>query len=165
MAAPDPEVVRALEAGALHAFRDWPNAAVPQLAAGVYTIWRGEELLYVGVAGRGLTAEQINERRSGAGKRGGLFSRLNSHASGRRSGDQFCVYVCDRLVLPTLTCEQIADIAAGYQSLDRLTRGYIREHLAYRFVEVTDGRAAYGMEARVRSGALDMGVPLLNPLR
>ena len=159
------DALSALQSGALHAFRDWPNAAVSQLAAGVYTIWRSEELLYVGMAGRGLTAEQINKRRSAGGKPGDLLSRLSSHASGRRSGDQFCVYVCDRLVLPTLTREQIAEIAAGHLSLDRLTRGYIREHLAYRFVEITDGRAGYEMEAQVRSGALDVGVPLLNPLR
>ena len=27
-------------------------------------------------------------------------------AAGRRSGDQFCAYVCDRLVVPDLTTEK-----------------------------------------------------------
>jgi hypothetical protein len=49
--------------------------------------------VYVGVAGR-------NPR--GAG----LASRLRSHASGRRSGDQFCGYVADQYVLPELTPER-----------------------------------------------------------
>ena len=32
-----------------------------------------------------------------------LWTRLGSHASGRRSGDQFNVYICDRFVVPALT--------------------------------------------------------------
>ena len=43
----------------LYRFSDWPNDAVPQVAAGVYTIWRDEQLVYVGMAGRSLTAECI----------------------------------------------------------------------------------------------------------
>jgi hypothetical protein len=45
--------------------------------------------------------------------------------AGRRSGDQFCVYVCDRLVLPTVR-DRIDDIAAGGFSLDQATRDYVR---------------------------------------
>jgi hypothetical protein len=40
--------------------------------------------------------------RVGAGGRvvaKGLWTRLNAHASGRRSGDQFCVYIGDRQVV------------------------------------------------------------------
>jgi hypothetical protein len=57
---------------------------------------------------------------------------LNSHASGRRSGDQFCIYVFDRLVLPSLTRQQIQDAASVRLSLDALVRTFIRESLAYR---------------------------------
>ena len=42
---------------------------------------------------------------------------------------QFCVYVADRLVLPTLTTEQIADIGSGRVQLDTLVRAYIRDRL------------------------------------
>jgi hypothetical protein len=60
----------------------------PGSGAGVYTIWDDEGgLVYAGIAGR-----------NPAGK--GLASRLRSHASGRRSGDQFCVYVADHYVHP-----------------------------------------------------------------
>jgi hypothetical protein len=44
----------------------------------------------------------------------------------RRSGDQFCVYVFDLLILPTLSCEQIESAAHGQLSLDGLTRELIR---------------------------------------
>ena len=36
----------------------------------------------------------------------GLWTRLNSHAIGRSSGDQFCVYACDRFVVPHLSDHQ-----------------------------------------------------------
>ena len=44
------------------------------------------------------------------------LGRLASHASGRRSGDQFLIYVCDRLVLPRLG-NRIGEIAGGALSL------------------------------------------------
>ena len=50
----------------------------------------------------------------------GLWTRLDSHASGRRSGDQFCVYVCDRFVVARLSDQQQAQIGDGLLSLDTL---------------------------------------------
>jgi hypothetical protein len=93
----------------------------------------------------------------------GLYTRLQSHASGRRSGDQFCVYVADRLVLPTLSQTDIADIASGRHSMDAFVRRYIHENLSYRFVMVRDGAAAYGLEAMIKGGEWEHGRPLLNP--
>lgn len=92
------ELLRALEKGSCHRFSDWPNPSVPKVAAGVYTIWENGRLVYVGMSGRGLAAEDIAAPDEPA-KAKGLWTRLDSHASGRRSGDQFCVYVCDRFVV------------------------------------------------------------------
>lgn len=152
--------LQALEGGAVYHFRDWPNRAIPRAVAGVYTIWDGAELIYVGMAGRvkGLLTAQ-------PGRATGLFSRLASHASGRRSGDQFCVYVCDRLVLKELSSEQIEQIAAGRGSLDQLTKHYIHGRLSYRFIQTDDGRTALQIEHLARAGALTVGRPLLNPLK
>ena len=160
----DRDLLEALQSGALHRFSDWPNSEIPQVAAGVYTIWDGDKLVYVGMAGRSLTAETISGYRSETGRRTGLASRLNSHASGRRSGDQFCVYVCDRLVLPTLTESQISEIADGRLSLDSLVRAYIHERLAYRVVETADAVTARLIEHQARRGVLAAGKPHLNPL-
>jgi hypothetical protein len=54
---------------------------------------------------------------------------LASHASGRRSGDQFCIYVFDRLVLPTLGRQQIQNAARGQLPLDSLTRQLLPDHV------------------------------------
>jgi hypothetical protein len=154
--------IKRLEEGPLYLFRDWPNAEVPQVAAGVYTIWRNTKLIYVGMSGRGLTREQIAVHRADADRKG-LYSRLASHAAGRRSGDQFCVYVADRLVLPMLSSEQVNAVGAGRESMDALVRVFIHKYLSYRFVEVSDGAEAGRVEREIRDGALNAGKPLLNP--
>ena len=112
--------------GAIHWFSDWSTTDVPRSGAVVYTIWnRQGSFIYVGMSGRSFTGGA-----EGNGK-AGPWGRLNSHASGRRSGDQFCVYVADRLVLPTLH-NRIPEIADGTLSLDVATRDYIRTNLEHR---------------------------------
>src|SRR5262245_52413579 len=143
---------QALEQGKLHPFADWPNAEA-RVAVGAYTIWEGAQFLYVGVSGRPSKA-------GGGGQ--GLFSRLNAHAGGRRSGDQFCVYVCDRLVLPALAVADLGLVASGRLRLDGRVRDYVRSRLGYRFVAVDDYSLALRVEAAVKRGALGAGKPLLN---
>jgi hypothetical protein len=58
--------VQELETGPLHCFQDWPNGQVPKRAAGVYTVWDGDRLLYVGMSGRAMTAEDLEV--SGGGR-------------------------------------------------------------------------------------------------
>jgi hypothetical protein len=157
------ELLRALEEGARHRFSDWPNQAVPKVAAGVYTIWDHGRFIYVGMAGRGLAAEDIDAPDEPV-KAKGLLNRLNSHAIGRRSGDQFCVYVCDRFIVPHLSGEQQGQVADGGLSLDALTRQYIRERYEFCFVTTSDGGEALALEREVQRGALSAGKPFLNPL-
>ena len=104
--------------GPLHPFTDWPNGGVvPDVAAGTYSIWRADELVYVGMSGRLLSADDIaSARREGRTK--ALYERLEAHASGRRSGNQFCLYVCDRLIVPELDTDQQEQIRRGELSLD-----------------------------------------------
>ena len=150
-----------LSRGAAYSFAEWPNPLVPAFGAGVYTIWhRDSRFIYVGMSGRGMTADTV--RRNAPQ---GIYTRLKSHASGRRSGDQFCVYVADRLVLPILTPEDIAAVGSGRHQMDAFVRRYIHENLRYRFVMLPDGAAAYAIEAVIKSGKWEHGLPLLNPGR
>jgi len=155
--------LHALEAGPCHRFSDWPNESVPKIAAGVYTIWQDHRFIYVGMSGRAMTRE-ATEPPDEPKKAKGLWTRLNSHATGRRSGDQFCVYVCDRFVVPRLTSEQQTEIGDGVLSLDVLTKRYIHDHFDYRYVTLDNGKDAFVLEREVQKGALGVGKPLLNPL-
>ena len=82
--------IEALEQGPLLRFADWPEESLRLSAPGVYTIWHESKFLYVGISWQ----DRPNSK--------GLFGRLNAHASGRRSGDQFCIYICDLFIVPTL---------------------------------------------------------------
>lgn len=138
-------------------FASWPETPVPKGPPGVYTIWRADEFLYIGISWR-----EPSTTVTGLSK--GLWGRLDSHASGRRSGDQFCIYICDRFVLGSLESESIKAVADGHLSLDQLTRSYIREQLGYRFIATESGAEARAIESRVRrEGYLHYGRPYLNP--
>lgn len=144
-----------LEHGQAYRFAEHSTlgAVIPSSGAGVYTIWDDDgELIYVGVAGR-----------NPAGK--GLASRLRSHASGRRSGDQFCVYVADHYVMPELDCGQVEAIRDGTLSMDRLVRERIHAAFVFRFVAVSDYAAALAIESSVKAGCLAAGPSRLNPAR
>ena len=153
-----------LVTGPLFRFADWPNEQVPRRAAGVYTIWRQEEFVYVGMSGRGAKAEDFVATQTQEDQAKWLWTRLGSHASGRRSGDQFNVYICDRFVVPALTPRQQRDIGQGKLLLDQMTKDFIRAHLSYRFVVYPNGAEALAAERALRAGQSSAGRPFLNPL-
>jgi len=158
------EYLQELAFGTEFLFSEWPNSAVPSVAAGVYTIWNHRTLIYVGMAGRGHTEESLASGAAQPKYVTGLRSRLKSHASGRRSGDQFCVYVADRFILPTLKMQEVQAIGLGEVSFDALVRKYIHEFLTYRFVVTRSAQDANEIERMIRRGALKAGPPILNPL-
>ena len=123
-----------------HKFSDWPNSEVPAVAVGVYAVWDGKTLIYCGMSGR-----EFEKAIASAKAKFGLVTRLASHASGRLSGDQFCVYVANRLVIPSLKPEQLARFGTGELNLDRLTKAYINEKLEYQFAFVLSSAEAYAL--------------------
>jgi hypothetical protein len=149
----DDAIIDQLAHGPLHRFADWPNAEVPKVAIGIYTVWRDEELLYVGIAGK---SKNLPAMKASGGK-SGLHSRLGSHASGQRAGDKFCVYVADKILA-----------AAGHSATDDFVRDYVCHHLAYRYF-VFDGLTsedltnANRLERLIQAGDTPLGKPLLNP--
>jgi hypothetical protein len=72
--------LRELSEGALHLFADWPNRDIPAVTAGTYTIWEGADLLYVGMARRGMTAQPDPEEPHRAGF-------VTDSTATRRAGD------------------------------------------------------------------------------
>lgn len=141
-----------------HRSADWPNAEVPAVAAGVYVVWEGDKLIYCGMSGR-----QYEKAITDSRTKYGLLTRLASHASGRLSGDQFCVYVANRLVIPSLVPDQLVQFGTGELRLDSLTKTYIYEKFEYQFAVVPTSKDAYALEAQCRAGAVFGVKPLLNP--
>lgn len=142
---------------------------------GVYTIWWHTDhrpahagsgpFVYVGIAGCKPKAKPDESTPGRSKGRKGLWDRLRTHASGLRSGDQFCVYVADRIVLPMLTPEELEAVAAGTFSIDRRVRSYVAEHLAFRWVETPDAETTRAIEVMLRRGQWEHGRPFLNPER
>lgn len=142
-----------------HRFADWPNPTLPLATAGVYAIWDADQLIYCGMSGREIERAQLAQK-----KRYGLITRLASHASGRLSGDQFCVYVANRLVLPSLQLDELKKFATGENTLDQMTKAYIHQRLEYQFAIVESSKQAYELEKMTRTGSVFGLKPLLNPL-
>lgn len=156
--------VSELQSGPVFAFGDWPCELVPRRAAGVYTVWQDSRFLYAGMSGRGAQREDFVARPGEQSTALGLWTRLSSHASGRRSGDQFNSYICDRFIVPALTPDQQHAISQGQLLLDQLTKTFIHTHLSYRFITCASGTEALAIERAVRAGGLLAGKPILNPL-
>ncbi len=149
----DPDLLDQLRSGPLHRFADFDTVRfdIPGAGAGVYTIWDDEgALIYVGIAGRNPTGKDLR-------------GRLTSHASGRRSGDQFCVYVGDHYVLPTIPRDEITASAESRLSMDLLIRNAIRDHLSFRYVTVPHYRTALAVEQAIKNGHHGQNPPRLNP--
>ena len=112
----------------VHRFADWPNRDVPKGKPGVYLIYHEDRWIYIGMSFKNLQ------------------SRLSSHASGRRSGDQFCVYVGDRLVMSKLSIDQMKGVFSGEYSLDDAIKEFVRSQLSYRYLLVADDPTARALE-------------------
>jgi len=130
----------------VHRFADWPNRDVPKGQPGVYLIYHEGRWIYIGMSFKNLQ------------------SRLSSHASGRRSGDQFCVYVGDRLVMSKLSIDQMKGVFSGEYSLDDAIREFVRSQLSYRYLVVADDPTARALEKHGLEIAKGQGADLLNSI-
>ena len=111
---------------------------------GVYLIYLGNNLEYVGIASANL------------------YGRLNQHARGKRSGDQFCVYVGDRLVMSRLSIDQMKGVFTGLYSLDDAIKEFVRSQLSYQYLVVVDDPTARALEKHGLEIAKGQGAELLN---
>jgi hypothetical protein len=151
-----------LETGELWRFSSL-NEAVPHNIVGVYTIWQNATLIYVGIGGLRVRYREPGDESEPVTAVKGLRGRLEQHKSGDRSGDKFCIYVCDRFVLPSLSGYEIEQVARGELSLDVRTREWINSHYAFRYLETVGGSQARQIEREVQRGVLTAGPPMLNP--
>ena len=133
-------------------FSEDPRRHIPNNGSIIYSVWdKNEKFIYIGISG----LQKSLEKRS-------PLSRMISHASGRRSGDQFCIYIHDFYVIPKLI--EKGEYSPSIGVLDKLTKDFIQSNLSYRFVgfETDDSdEIVRGLENQIKSGAFGFS-PLLN---
>ena len=161
---PTQEQIAELAQSTLHSFGDWPNREIPRVCAGVYAVYdRDERFIYAGMAGASLT-EAVIRQKEAEGKKSGLFDRLNSHASGYRSGDRFNIYIGDLYVLPTLSRGEIKLISRGEWSFDASIKHLIRDELSYRYL-VTANTVVRELESDMQRYGIDGVLPAIDARR
>jgi len=126
---------------------------IPSFGSIIYTVFLDQaEFIYVGIGG--LSGKSVQERNP--------RSRIIQHAQGRRSGDQFCIYIQDFYVIPSIINTQYT-AKKGY--LDTLTKEFIQKRLSYRYLVVqTDDsdKIVRRLERELQNNEHGFGVPKLN---
>ena len=133
-------------------FSEDPRNHIPSNGSIIYSVWdRDDQFIYVGISGTQKSLERRNP-----------VTRMQAHASGRRSGDQFCVYVHDFYVIPKLF--EGGSYTPERGGLDNLSKKYIHENLFYRFVHIRSDDSdvvVRKLEDQIKSGVLGL-TPVLN---
>ena len=126
---------------------------IPSFGSIIYTVFLDRsEYIYVGIGG--LSGKSVQERNP--------RSRIIQHAQGRRSGDQFCIYIQDFYVIPSIINTQYT-AKKGY--LDTLTKEFIQKRLSYRYLVIqTDDsdKIMRRLERELQNNVHGFGVPKLN---
>lgn len=137
-------------------FQENPKHYIPTFGSSIYTVWdRQGNWIYVGIGGQGQSPNTPLHKRNPQ-------SRMIQHRSGRRSGDQFCIYVHDYYVVPNLDLKKYK-FEKGY--LDQKTKEFIQQELSYRFmvIQTLEGRQqVMSIETELKKGLPEFGKPLLN---
>ena len=135
----------------LISFAKDPANYVPGTGSIIFSVWnKKREFLYIGISGTQLRPADREH-----------LTRMRSCWSGTRGGNQFCNYIRDTYIVPTLQKGE-HDLSA----LAELTKEYIRENLSYKFAYSTadDSRKiVQDLRKQIINGDLDPGrVPKLN---
>ncbi len=137
----------------LRAFSTSNIAEIPSFGSIIYTVFLdGANFIYVGIGGlAGATVHDRNPR-----------SRIIQHAQGRRSGDQFCIYIQDFFVIPAIIGKTY-EPKKGY--LDALTKEFIQSRLTYRYLVIQtedSDKVVRKLERELQNNEHGFGLPLLN---
>jgi hypothetical protein len=126
---------------------------IPSFGSIIYTVFLDRsEYIYVGIGG--LSGKSVHERDP--------RSRIIQHAQGRRSGDQFCIYIQDFYVIPSIINTQYTP-KKGY--LDIITKDFIQKRLSYRYLVVQSDdsdKIVRRLERELQNDLHGFGVPKLN---
>ena len=126
---------------------------IPAHGSIIYTVFLDKsEFIYVGIGG--LSGKSVIDRNP--------RSRIRQHTQGTRSGDQFCIYIQDFYVLPTLLGQPYLPVKGH---LDRLTKEFIQTRLSYRYAVIQSDdsdKVVRRIERELQSGQHGHAIPKLN---
>ena len=126
---------------------------IPTYGSIIYTVFLDRsEFIYVGIGG--LSGKSVKDRNP--------RSRIIQHAQGRRSGDQFCIYIQDFYVIPSIINNEYTP-KKGY--LDTLTKEFIQTRLTYRYLVLQtedSDKIVRRLERELQSDVHGFGSPKLN---
>jgi hypothetical protein len=126
---------------------------IPSHGSIIYTVFLDKsEFIYVGIGG--LSGKSVIDRNP--------RSRIRQHTQGTRSGDQFCIYIQDFYVLPTLLSQPYTPVKGH---LDRLTKEFIQTRLSYRYAVIQSedsDKVVRRIERELQSGQHGHAIPKLN---
>ena len=129
---------------------------IPTYGSIIYTVFLDRsEFIYVGIGG--LSGKSVKERNP--------RSRIIQHAQGRRSGDQFCIYIQDFYVIPSIINNEYTP-KKGY--LDTLTKEFIQSRLTYRYLVLQtedSDKIVRRLERELQNNEYGFGVPKLNGMK
>jgi len=110
------------ESRPLLAFSSESIKEIPEFGSILYTVFLDRsEFIYVGIGGLAGSDVKTRDPRS----------RIRQHIQGRRSGDQFCIYIQDFYVIRDLIR---SDYTPRKGHLDELVRNFIQSRLTFRFI-------------------------------
>lgn len=126
---------------------------IPAHGSIIYTVFLDKsEFIYVGIGG--LSGKTVLDRNP--------QSRIRQHTQGTRSGDQFCIYIQDFYVLPTLIGQPYTPLKGH---LDRLTKKFIQTRLTYRYTVIQSddsNEVVRRIERELQAGTHGHAIPKLN---
>ena len=126
---------------------------IPEFGSILYAVFLDKtEFIYIGIGGlSGASAKSRDPR-----------SRIRQHTQGRRSGDQFCIYIQDFYVIPDLIR---SDYTPRKGHLYELVRDFIQSRLSFRFVvfQTDDSdQIVRRLEREIQSGQHQNQLPTIN---
>ena len=158
----DPEMVDdlliELEHSQRHRLADLPTCGL-EPRTGIYALWYGRDLLYVGVSRQDPATTTNPQAR-------GVPGRLNTYRLARM-GNDFTLAVAFRFVVPHLDSEQLAGLSdgrLGVKGVGALVKTWRHDNVDFSAVLV-DGATALAAETVARrSGLPGTEPPMMNPL-
>jgi hypothetical protein len=148
---PIDQLVERFERAERHRFDAWPDESLSKGRPGVYGIWAGDELLFVGLSWQDR-ADTDNPQAQG------VWGRLQTYMI-RNQPSRFISAVFDRFVFPSLEGDSRTAIADDPALASEAAHQHLRNHFEYRALVTSNGEEARALADAIKGGHSVFGPP------